>query len=123
MRGDRRAICIVLAALAAGCGSDTVSEQVDLSWRFIDGRPCDLAGVSDVVIVGAGPYPRHVRCDEGEAPAGSVSVEVVGAPVTLVAEGRSHAGALLYRGEADVAPGQGALTITLRFVGGEGSRR
>ena len=40
--------CLVLLGCTSG-GSE--NERVRLSWRFVDGRACDLAGVVDVTVV------------------------------------------------------------------------
>lgn len=114
---------LAVAALPQGCATDPAPVTVEVSWRFIDDRTCDLAGVSDVVISGIGPAPSHVRCADGQPPDGVVAVEVAGAPATVVAEGRSHTGALLYRGEAEIDRGQGEVCLNLRFVGGAGTSR
>ena len=55
------AAAISLAAtavlLAATACTPAPHAPVSLSWRFVDGRGCDLAGIVDVVARGAAPEP------------------------------------------------------------------
>jgi hypothetical protein len=91
---------------------------VRLSWRFVDGRACDSAGVVDVVARGGADEPRRFRCREGAAPDHAVDLETA-RPAALTLDAETITGAVLYSGrlelEADAAPEQ---LVTLRFVGG-----
>lgn len=115
---------VPLAALAAvlvavlGCEGGATTEAA-LSWRFSDGRPCDLAGVQTVVILGGGEEIGRAQCADGLAPAGPVEVPLAVPAEEIVLEGRSLSFALLYRGVARLETGAARpQTVTLRFVGG-----
>ncbi len=112
----------MFALQGADCDAPTEPFPVDVSWSFIDDRPCDLAGVVDVFVYAGGSHPSRFRCVDGSNP-DTVSVVMTQIPTTIVAEGRSVTGALLYRGEADLEESRSSLRITLRFVGGSASPR
>jgi hypothetical protein len=109
-----RLVC--LTALAAGCGSEPAPVRIELSWRFADDRPCDLAG-AQYVALGDSSGTRRIYCDDGLAPQRFVIVETrQGGELSVQA--LSYAGAVLYRGDL-TAGAAGPETVTLRFVGGE----
>jgi hypothetical protein len=111
--------CLVVATLACEPGPAVV--EVDLSWRFADGRPCDLAGVQSVEVrSGAGGDPERVHCDDGLAPDRSHRIAVV-APAEIGLEALSVTGARLYAGRTRIEPDASGppVVVTLRFVGGE----
>jgi hypothetical protein len=101
--------------LALSCDGSTPPTP-QLSWRFADERPCDLAGVVDVTVVDAtsGRRLETFRCRQGLAPA---SVQLTSASPSLVLEARSLTGALLYRASVEVDEHR-SHPITLRFLGG-----
>ena len=113
-------VAMLLASFAAACDGETGLTAVDLSWRFVDDRPCDLAGVVDVFVTGSSEFPSRFRCVDGSHPT-TVSFSVPDDGTPIVAEARSVTGAVLYRGEGGLVEGRGALRLTLRFIGGAGS--
>lgn len=116
--GARAALLLLLGALAA-CEAEPAAPEVEISWRFIDGRPCDLAGVSEVYVsVGPEP-PQRFRCADGLLPEGSRELTLAERPVEVTLEGRSVTGGLLYRGRQTAGIETDRLEVTLRFVGGE----
>ena len=115
----RPAAFLLLASAALLSCDATAPATGELSWRFIDGRRCDDAGVQHVEIHGAGPSPLRVVCDDGLAPGGVYRLEVAEAPARLTLEGLTLSGAPLYRGHGLLPAEGGPLLITLRFVGGE----
>ncbi len=111
----RLALAALLSVLAC---EETRAFEAELSWRFADGRPCDLAGAQTLVVLEAGEELARAHCEDGLSPSGAVRVPVAGLGSEVVLEARSVTGALLYRGEARLAPAEGPRTVTLRFVGG-----
>ena len=115
-------MALVVAPLACQGGGGSPSAPVALSWRFVDGRPCDLAAVVDVIVrSGADDRqpPTTYRCAEGLAPDHELEHSVPTRPSTLVLDGVSITGALMYRGERTIEREAGTLQpITLYFVGG-----
>ena len=114
---------IGLLNLCPACGDESHATPLVVSWRFVDDRPCDLAGVSEVFVSVAEEEPTRFRCPDGASPGGLQDLSVPSRPANLKAEGRSITGAVLYRGEAEVTSDQEALEFTLRFVGGESPPR
>jgi hypothetical protein len=120
------AAAISLAAtavlLAATACTPAPPAPVSLSWRFVDGRGCDLAGIVDVVARGAAPEPSpplRLRCRDGAAPDRSVEVDVTDRPATLTLDAETITGAVLYSGRVEVEDGDPAdRIVTLRHVGG-----
>lgn len=109
----------VVAALLGSAACDAGSaEALRLSWRFADGRGCDLAGIVDVVARAGAAEPLRWRCRDGAAPDHAVDLETP-RPATLSLDAETISGAVLYSGrlelEAGDAPDQ---VVTLRFAGG-----
>ncbi len=103
-----------------GCTSDKVDIQVPLSWSFVDGRPCDLAGVVRMRISGTSPDPLDLHCEDGLAPEGFYPLQIGATPILLSIDALSLTHAVLYRGVRDVEiANEQPLTISLRFVGGD----
>ena len=116
------------AGLAVGLGfgiigcSPAGSGNLDLGWRFADGRGCAEAGASQIVATVDGAMVGPAlgwQCPNGE---GTSTVQLSGAAfggAHLVVEARSPSGTALYRGDETIAdPPPPALEITLYFVGG-----
>lgn len=122
MRAHRLITALILLMSISCRGHETV-ETIHLSWRFVDGRECDLAGVVDVVVDDGddtSPLRTTFRCPDGLAPDRFQVVTVPTRPVTLTLEGRSITGALLYRGETSLdEDSPQPQQVTLRFEGGE----
>jgi hypothetical protein len=108
---------VALAALAA-CDGPAGRATASLSWRFADGRACDLAGVVHVAIHGAGPREVVALCRDGEAPGRAVEVVVESTPAEIDLRGTTLDGAVLYAGRTRVER-SGPTTVSLGFVGGE----
>lgn len=113
----RLAALLAVAALTGACEPVRAPVEVELSWRFADGRPCDLAGVQDVVVEGAAAGGARLRCADGLAPNGSLPLSVDMGDELLL-EALSVTGAVLYRGRATPDRDGGYPVVILRFVGG-----
>lgn len=105
------------------CQPEPGPSEIEVSWQFSDGRPCDLAGVVEVYLrAGDGPATRFA-CVDGLRPEGVVLLTLGQRPATVSLEGRSITGALLYRDDEVVGAELVRLEATLRFVGGEAPPR
>ncbi len=114
------AFITIILLCAVGCEASETPATVSLSWGFADGRGCDLAGVVTVALRGAGAREVFSQCRAGLAPEGAVDVVVDELPAEFELRELSIDGALLYRGRQPVE-NSGPVTVSLRFVGGEGS--
>lgn len=111
-----RPLAVALLIVAAGCEPEPPRPR--LSWQFVDERPCDLAGVVEVVAIDGASERRLGRfhCRDGLSPA---SVELGQRPTTtaITLEGRSITGGLLYGASVELSGAEEEM-ITLRFLGG-----
>jgi len=123
------AFCLIaatsIAPLACEQRSGDTSVRTNLSWTLVDGRPCDLGGISEVWVLDVGDGDARAHCTDGLAP-NTVAIEVSPPlPRRVTVEGRSIRGALMYRGRVEVDESSEGATesVVLSFVGGERSQR
>lgn len=117
----RYTLSILFCSLFLNCQEQSYSEPLDISWRFVDDRTCDLAATPEISIR-LGDSHRRVPCSQGFLPE-SLSLEAPQRPLSLVVEAKTISDSVMYRWTGTVEEDwQGSKTLTLRFIGGTNER-